>query len=101
MKTQITFRHVKSHHPKLQDEANSIMESFSKYTDEITSANVEFLNENNKTVIITVHMNGNVLVAKEETDDFHKSLNEASEKIIRQIRKVKTKQINSRTKKVS
>ncbi len=99
MKTQITFRHVKSHHPKLQDEANAIMENFQKYSDEITSANVEFLNESNKTVMITVHLNGNILVAKEESDDFHKSLYEASEKIIRQIKKVKTKHINSRTKK--
>ncbi len=98
MKTQVTFRHVNAHHPRLQEDAKAILEGLSKYSDEITSANVEFLNEGNKTVVITVNLPGNTLVAKNESDDFQKSLNEAEDKMIRQIQKLKTKHIASRTK---
>jgi ribosomal subunit interface protein len=98
MKTQITFRHTNSSHPKLHEEALNAATSFSKYYDSIISTNVEFINEVHKTVEITVHIQGATLVAKEDTDDFSKSLHEASDKIIRQIRKYKTKQISSRTK---
>lgn len=101
MKTQVTFRHVSGHHPNLQDDAKKILEGLSKYSDEITSANVEFLNETNKTVVITINLHGNTLVAKEESEDFHKSLNEAEGKIIRQIQKWKTKNIASRTKNIA
>lgn len=101
MKTQVTFRHVKSHHPNLHEEALQLAQSFEKYSEEITSTNVEFINENDKTVIITLNLHGTTLVAKEETDDFHKSLNEAADKIIRQIKKWKTKQISSRTKSIA
>lgn len=100
MKTQVTFRHVNSHHPQLQDDAKKILEGFSKYSDEITSANVEFLNETSKTVVITINLHGNTIVAKEESDDFRKSLNEAEDKIIRQIQKWKTKNLASRTKNI-
>ncbi len=98
MKTQITFRHTTATHPKLHDEALSIANGFTKYHDGIISTNVEFINEVNKTVGITVHLTGNTIAAKEDSDDFHKSLHNASEKIIRQIKKYKTKQISSRTK---
>ncbi len=101
MKTQVTFRHVNSSHPHLQDEAVSVAQGFSKYADSITSANVEFINEVNKTVEITIHLQGATLVAKEHSDDFHKSLHDASEKIIRQIQKHKTKQIAGRTKDIA
>jgi ribosomal subunit interface protein len=98
MKTQITFRHTTSAHPKLHDEALAAATGFSKYYDGIISTNVEFINEVHKTVEITVHITGNTIVAKEDSDDFHKSLHDASEKIVRQIQKHKTKQLASRTK---
>jgi ribosomal subunit interface protein len=98
MKTQVTFRHVKTHHPKLQEEAIELAESFEKYHDGIISSNVEFINENEKSVIITVHVQGTTLVAKEDSDDFHKSLKEAADKIIRQIIKWKEKHNNTRAK---
>ncbi len=100
MKTQVTFRHLKSQHPKLQEEAVQILEGFSKFSEEITSANVEFLNETNKTVVISVHLNGNTLIAKEASDDFGKSLRDASDKIVRQIQKLKTKNLSTRTKNI-
>jgi len=98
MKTQITFRHTKGNHPKLHDDAKIHAESFGKYHDGIISTNVEFINENDKTVIITTHLQGATLVGKESSDDFHKSLNSAADKIVRQIKKWKTKQISVRTK---
>lgn len=98
MKTQVTFRHVNAQHPKLQEEAKEILEGFNKYSDGITSANVEFLNEVNKVVLINVNLNGQTLVAKDESEDFHKSLAEAQDKMIKQIKKLKEKQITSRYK---
>ncbi|MDT3740936.1 MAG: HPF/RaiA family ribosome-associated protein [Candidatus Kapabacteria bacterium] len=100
MKTQITFRHTNSSHPKLHEDALNAAMGFEKYYDGIISTNVEFINEVSKTVEITVFIQGNTLVAKEDSDDFNKSLHDASEKIIRQIRKHKTKQISARTKEV-
>lgn len=100
MKTQITFRHTNSSHPKLHEEALQTVSGFSKYTDGIISTNVEFINEVHKTVEITVNLQGTTLVAKEDSDDFNKSLHEASEKIVRQIRKYKTKQLSKRTEDV-
>jgi len=100
MKTQVTFRHVNAHHPQLQEDAKKILEGLSKYSDEITSANVEFLNETSKTVVISIILHGNTIVAKEESDDFRKSLNEAEDKIIRQIQKWKTKNLANRTKNI-
>lgn len=98
MKTQVTFRHVKSQHPHLQEMAIEEVENFEKYYDGIISANVEFNNEHDKIVIFTVQVNGTTLVAKEETDDFKKSLNLASHKIVRQLSKLKTKHLHSRAK---
>lgn len=100
MKTQVTFRHTNSSHPKLHDEAVAVASGFSKFYDGIISTNVEFINEVHKTCEITVHLQGNTLVAKEDSDDFHKSLHDASDKIIRQIMKHKTKQMSSRTKEI-
>jgi len=100
MKTQVTFRHVNAHHPQLQEDAKKILEGLSKYSDEITSASVEFLNETSKTVEITIVLHGNTIVAKEDSDDFRKSLNEAEDKIIRQIQKWKTKNMANRTKNI-
>jgi ribosomal subunit interface protein len=98
MKTQVTFRHVKTHHPKLQEEAIELAESFEKYHEDIISSNIEFINETAKTVIFTVHIQGTTLVAKEDSDDFHKSLKESADKIIRQIIKWKEKHNNNRVK---
>lgn len=100
MKTQITFRHTNSSHPKLHEDAIQVAVGFGKYTDGIISTNVEFINEVHKTVEITLHLQGTTLVAKDDSDDFHKSLHSASEKIIRQIGKYKTKHLSHRTKDV-
>ena len=90
MKTQVTFRHLNSN-PALQDAAMSSIKKFEKFFGGITSTNVEFINEATKQVEFTVQVQGNTLVASEESDDFHKSLSEATDKMIRQIRKWKAK----------
>lgn len=96
MNTTVTFRHTKGNHPDLNDLAYETAESFTKYNDNIISTNVEFINEANKIVQFQVHVKDSTLVAKHESDDFHKSLNEASDKIVRQLRKWKTKHTNGR-----
>ena len=98
MKTQVTFRHVNGHHPNLHDAAILEAEQFRKYHDGIISPHVEFINETQKTVLITIQVQGATLAAKDESDDFKKSLSAASDKIIRQIQKLKTKAQAARTK---
>jgi putative sigma-54 modulation protein len=90
MKTQVTFRHLDSNNA-LQEAAHQSIKKFEKFFDGITSTNVEFINEATKQVEFTVQVQGNTLVARDESEDFHKSLNEATDKMIRQIRKWKTK----------
>ncbi len=98
MKTQVTFRHVNGHHPNLQELAMEEAGSFEKYYEGITSTHVEFSNETVKIVTFTVHINGNVFVSKDESDDFKKSLKAASEKMIRQLTKQKEKVTSHRPK---
>jgi ribosomal subunit interface protein len=96
MNTTVTFRHTKGQHPDLNTRALQTAENFEKYIDDIISTNVEFINEANKIVQFQVHVKDNTIVAKHASDDFHKSLTEASEKIIRQLKKWKTKHTNGR-----
>ncbi|HOV92588.1 MAG TPA: ribosome-associated translation inhibitor RaiA [Candidatus Kapabacteria bacterium] len=91
METNVTFRHFNSPQPQLQEKAIELANRLTHYADEILSANVEFINEQNKIVEFTVHVNGEILKARSESEDFHKSLNDASDKMQRQIIKWKTK----------
>lgn len=91
MQTHVTFRHFKAQHPELNNAAHEATQSFTKYHDGIISAMVEFINDNVKTVEFTLHLQGTTIVAKDSSDDFHKSLNEASDKVVRQIKKYKNK----------
>jgi ribosomal subunit interface protein len=90
MKTNVTFRHLKRH-PHLHDAAIDTAASFERFYDQIISTDIVFKNDNTKTVEFTVRVQGNTLVAKDSSDDFHKSLNDAADKMIRQLRKWKTK----------
>lgn len=74
-----------------REEAQEAITKFEKFSDQITSANVEFIAESMSVVEITVHIYGKVLVVKEQSDDFLKSLHEAADKMIRQLRKQKEK----------
>lgn len=90
MKTQVTFRHVESS-PALHDAAVESIKKFERFFNGITAANAEFISDNGKTVEFTVQVQGNTLVSKESSEDFTKSINLASDKMIRQIKKWKTK----------
>ncbi len=92
MQTRVTFRHMKSS-PELKELAQESSEKFEKFSDEITSGDFVFVNEGptQKIVEFTVQVNGNTLVVKEDSDDFVKSLKDGADKMIRQIKKWKTK----------
>jgi ribosomal subunit interface protein len=91
MKTNVTFRHFNSQHPNLQAAAIEEANHFTKYLDNIISADAEFINDEEKIVEFTVHVNGEILKSQGKSDDFHKSLRIASDKMVRQITKWKTK----------
>ncbi len=90
MKTNVTFRHLKSH-PELHQKAIDVAESFDKFLDQIISTDVVFWKDQDKMVEFTVRVQGSTLVAREGSESFQKSLNEAGDKMVRQLRKWKTK----------
>lgn len=93
MTTEVTFRHFKSKHPQLHDMALEAADGFTQFNGSILSTHVEFINESEEKVVkFTVNANGKVLVSNDKTDDFKKSLAGAEDKLIRQLRKLKTKQ---------
>ena len=90
MQTQVTFRHLKSR-PELHDAAIDAADKFVKFYDQITNTNVEFIAESKNIVEFKVHVHGNTLVVRESSEDFMKSLNLAEDKMVRQLRKHKSK----------
>jgi ribosomal subunit interface protein len=92
MKTNITFRHFNASHPDLQELAKESAHRLTKFHDSIMSTHVDFINEGDKTVQFTVNVGGATLVAKETSTELKKSLALAEDKMIRQIKKLKTKQ---------
>ena len=92
MNKQVTFRHLKSR-SELHDAAVSFMDKFERFNEGITSSSVEFIAETEKRVEFKVHVQGHVLVVKESSDDFMKSLNEGADKMVRQLKKQREKLI--------
>jgi len=90
MQTQVTFRQVKSN-PDLHNAAMEATKKFGKFLEDIISTDIIFKNDANKVVEFTVRVKGDTLVVKEESEDFIKSLNEGTDKMVRQIRKWKEK----------
>ncbi len=95
MQTKITFRHLKSN-PSLNDAANEILTKISKFNDNITFADVVFTQDVDCQAEIFLQVQGSTLIAKESSEDFVKSLNLASDKLTRQLRKHKTKDAKSK-----
>lgn len=92
MKKQVTFRHLKSR-PDLQDAAMEAISRFEKFNDKITSSNIEFIAESQNVVEFKLHVQGQVLVVREASDDFIKSLNQGADKMVRQLKKQREKLI--------
>jgi ribosomal subunit interface protein len=90
MQTQITFRHLNTR-SDLQEAAIDTASKFERFHDGITSTNVEFIHDNASIVEFRVNVSGSTLIAREQADSFNKSLTSASEKMIRQLKKLKTK----------
>lgn len=101
MNITITARKFKAH-DTLKDYINSEVSSLEKFYDDILDANVILSFQNNKDSIkiaeIVLQVPGQTLTAIEETDDFKKSVNYASEKLSRQLKKLKTKRTPVRAK---
>ncbi|HYF04410.1 MAG TPA: ribosome-associated translation inhibitor RaiA [Patescibacteria group bacterium] len=93
MQVKVTARHFEPR-PSLHDAAVAAAESFDKFVDGIISVDVimSLETETSKMVEFIMHVHGHTLVGRAETDDFFKSIAEASDNIERQIRKMKTKE---------
>lgn len=77
-----------------------------KYAEEIIDVEVILSFEHNKdsikTAEVIVQVPGKILTASENTEDFNKSVGFVFEKMIAQLKKIKTKRIdNNRTTKVA
>ena len=96
MTTEVTFRHFDAKkHPTLHDMALEAAEGFTQFNSSILSTHVKFINEpEEKVVEFRVNANGKILVSSDRTDDFKKSLASAEDKLIRQLRKLKTRTNN-------
>ncbi|HPN39633.1 MAG TPA: ribosome-associated translation inhibitor RaiA [Melioribacteraceae bacterium] len=98
MNIQITSRKFRAK-DSLKDFINNEVSSLEKYNDEILEANVilsfTHLKESEKTSEIVIKIPGKTLSVSETTDEFEKSITLAVEKLVRQLRKVKTKKLAS------
>lgn len=81
----------------LQNTATEAVAKFDKYYDNITSTDVIFTQDTSCIVEIFVSVHGSTLIAKELSEDFTKSLNLAVDKVVRQLKKQKTKDSKFKT----
>ena len=91
MKLNITSRHFKAR-PELTEAVETAVQHFTQFHDGIISTDVILENGDiEPTVEFIVHVSGKTLVAKDSSSDFFKSLHGASDNMVRQIRKIKTR----------
>ncbi len=97
MNIKITARKFKAH-DSLKDFIKDEVSVLEKYNDEIHDADVilHFQNVNNSEKIaeIILKVPGTVLKATEKSDEFTKSISAAVGKLVRQLKKLKTKRIS-------
>ena len=90
----ITARKFKARET-LKDHVKDEVKSLLKFNDDIISADVILSYQNShdsvKKAEISLRIPGQVLVATEETDEFTKSVSVATQKLIRQLKKLKSK----------
>jgi ribosomal subunit interface protein len=91
MKLNVTFRHFQSTQNEFNEIAKVAADKFSKFYDKILSVDIEFNEDVNKKVHISVHVDGANFDATESSEDFKKSLAIAEDKIVTQIKKWKEK----------
>ena len=94
MNIKITARKFKAR-TTLKDYIKDELKSLLKFNDSILSADVilSFQNSHDsiKKAEVTLHIPGQTLVAAEQSDDFAKSINAASNKLSRQLKTLKSK----------
>ncbi len=97
MNISITARKFKAHFT-LKEHIQSEVKSLNKFNDNIMNADVILSYQNPrdsiKTAEIILQVPGQTLTAKEDSDDFTKSVSSAVEKLSRQLMKMKTKRIS-------
>ncbi len=91
METNITFRHFNSQHPELKEMAQDSLKKMLRYNDRIISGSVVFANDTEKKVEIRLHLSGSDLVVSHVGEDFKKILHDTSDKMIRRVKKLKSK----------
>ena len=94
MDAHITSRHFKAHETLLEYSDNAVRQ-LSHYFDGIIRADVilsyEKTRKSTKVVEVKVSVYGTILVAMSKTDDFFKSVDEAVDKVLVQLKKYKSK----------
>ncbi|MCL2039715.1 MAG: HPF/RaiA family ribosome-associated protein [Bacteroidetes bacterium] len=98
MKIQVTFRHFNGNHPQLHQAAEELAASFTKYNSAIISTNIDFVNGSEKIVNFTVYIKDHTISSGYASDDLHKSLNAAADKVIKQLKKYKNKKFDAKSK---
>lgn len=94
MEIKFTARHFKAS-PELQQEAIDNARNFEKFFEGIISVEIilaeESSRENLQSAEYIVYVQDHTIVAKEAAEDYYKSIHAAAEKVVRQLRKLKTR----------
>lgn len=101
MNVTITARKFKAH-DSLKQYVKDELSILKKYNDEILSADVKlsFQNPTNSIKIadITVSIPGQIINATDQSDDFKKSVTASVEKLVKQLKTIKSKRTTARVK---
>lgn len=101
MNVSITARKFKAH-DSLKQFVRDELSVLHKYNDDILSADVKlsFQNPTNSIKIadITVSIPGQILNAADKSDDFKKSVTASVEKLVKQLKTIKSKRTTARVK---
>jgi len=91
MEIRITSRHTKASQD-LQDTITAEINRLEKFFDKITSCHVVLDSESiDKTVEITMHAQGHEVVGQAKAENLGKAIDEAVEKVERQLKKLNEK----------
>ena len=94
MNVSITARKFKAH-PSLKEFINDEISSLKRFNDDIINADIilSYQNQSNsvKKAEITLHIPGQTLNANDNSDDFKKAVSSSVEKLIRQLKTLKSK----------
>lgn len=97
MNIQITSRKFRAK-VSLKDYIKEEMKKIERFYDKILDANVVLsfthLTDSIKTAEITVKIPGKVISVSSDSDEFEKSVDASIDKVIRQLKKIKTKKIS-------